>query len=423
MKQGYQLRRRLGFCVVLTVCLVSEVHAQAARVIIVVNDVAGRPIKGVAMTVTSEEDDGYEVAKVTDDKGKIIVTHIDSQPTYVYRLEKEGYQVLTTQIRSDYTETARIELILVPLETEGASPRGGHMSSGGKRAQKAFFEGAEAQKRGELVLAEEKFRKAAELSPGSAEPHIALAVIFHQRGLYGDAVAEAEVVLGIKPSNEQALSLRYDALRRQGDVGRTMEAAGALRKAGLAREAATTVFAEAMNDFKAGDNDGAVIQFRQTLDLEPEMVDAWVMLADVSLNRGKAQEAAAMASKALEIDPNDSNALKVRYDALRMIPDPVGARRALKALIEADPDWAGTGLFNHAVELYNANQMADAATALTRVVEVQPDDAMAHYLLGMARYNLGETEDARKHLTRFLELAPNDPDAGIAREMLEYASK
>ncbi|MBD3853439.1 MAG: tetratricopeptide repeat protein, partial [Acidobacteria bacterium] len=116
-------------------------------------------------------------------------------------------------------------------------------------------------------------------------------------------------------------------------------------------------------------------------------------------------------------------ALKIRYDAMRSLGDTAGARQALEALIRADPQWASTDLFNHAVELYNSDQMADAANALEKVVEAQPDDAKALFLLGMARYNLGDSEDAKKHLARFLELAPDDPDAALAKEMLKYAAE
>ena len=108
---------------------------------------------------------------------------------------------------------------------------------------------------------------------------------------------------------------------------------------------------------------------------------------------------------------------------MRQLGDEAGARQALDALIAGDPEWASTELYNHAVELFNTNEMVSAAAALERVVEAKPNDARAHFLLGMAKYNIGETDDARTHLTRFLELAPDDPDAALAREMLSYGTK
>ena len=143
-------------------------------------------------------------------------------------------------------------------------------------------------------------------------------------------------------------------------------------------------------------------------------VSRWVIAAAVTSLRS-------MAEKVLELDSDNVNALKIRYDARRGLGDEDGARHALGALVEADPGWAATDLFNHAVDLYNSDEMQGAAAALARVVEANPADAKARYLLGMASYNLGDMTAAKEHLHAFVELAPDDPDAAVAREMLKYA--
>jgi tetratricopeptide (TPR) repeat protein len=185
--------------------------------------------------------------------------------------------------------------------------------------------------------------------------------------------------------------------------------------------AAEEVFRKGLDAYRGGDTELAVTKFRQSIELDPRFVNGYVMLGNISLQQGDPAQAAVLAGKALEIEPGNANALKVRYDALRQAGDEEGARAALDALIAGDPEWASTDLYNHAVELYNADDMANAAAALERVVELKPDDARAHFLLGMAKYNIGEADDAKQHLSRFLELAPDDPDAPLARQMLSYA--
>ncbi|MBD3871724.1 MAG: tetratricopeptide repeat protein [Acidobacteria bacterium] len=248
-------------------------------------------------------------------------------------------------------------------------------------------------------------------------------MVAHQRGDFATAATEAELALAINPSNEQALLLRYDAYRKQGDNEKTSDAAEALRQTGSASDAARRVFNEGLDAYRGGDTETASAKFREAVGLDPDLANGYIMLASISLADGDPKQAEGMASKALEIDPDNTNALKIRYDAMRSLGDTAGARQALEALIRADPQWASTDLFNHAVELYNSDQMADAANALEKVVEAQPDDAKALFLLGMARYNLGDSEDAKKHLARFLELAPDDPDAALAKEMLKYAAE
>jgi tetratricopeptide (TPR) repeat protein len=182
-------------------------------------------------------------------------------------------------------------------------------------------------------------------------------------------------------------------------------------------------FNEGLEEYRGGNSDLAAEKFRQAIELDPEMTNGYLMLGSIALNAGDPTQASALASTALETDPGNTNALMIRYDAARQLGDSEGARMALDALLKADPEWAATDLFNHAVELYNGDEMASAATALEKVVELQPDDAKARFLLGMAMYNIGDPVGAKKHLTKFIELAPDDPDAELAREMLKYATQ
>jgi tetratricopeptide (TPR) repeat protein len=422
MRRQQQIAVCLGV-MVLVAGTVARVEAQAARVALTVTDLDGNPVEGVTATITCAARTEYEAVKTSNRKGRVTVTHIDSQQTYTYTLQKEGFQTQVVQVRPDYTETTQVEVVLRPQSLPEAAPGERQAPSGGGRAVTLFIEGAEAQRRGDLDLAEKKFREVAELTPNAAEPHIALAVVAHQRGDFAAAATEAEAALAISPDNEQALLLRYDAYRMQGDADKAAEAAEALRATGDIAVAAGTVFSDGMEAYRAGNTAAAVEKFRQAIDLDPDMVNGYLMLGNIAVREGDPAQGEAMAAKALEVDPGNVNALKVRYDAARKLGDPAGVQRALAELVEADPEWAGTDLFNHAVELYNADDMAGAAAALEKVVELRPNDAKALFLLGMARYNLGETEDARAHLTRFVELAPDDPDAALAREMLSYDSQ
>jgi len=409
--------------VVLLALAAGQAEAQAARVVVVVKDPAGHPIEGVTVTATCEAKGDYRVVKTTNAKGTATVIHVDSLQTYHYELAKEGYEAAARDVQPDYTQTTKLEIVLPSRVPVAPAQAGAPVPSGRGKALTAFNEGTAAQQKGDLDLAEQKFRQAAELSPDAPEPHIALSVVAHLRSDYRGAAAQAEAALAISPTNAQALFLRYDAYRLLGDTEKAAAAADALRQSGAAPAAAQEVFRKGIDAYRAGDNDLAVEKFRQSIDLDPKFVNGYVMLGNVSLKQGDATQAAALAGKALEIEPNNANALKVRYDALRLLGDEAGAKLALDALIAGDPEWASTELYNHAVELFNANEMTGAAAALERVVEAKPNDARAHFLLGMAKYNIGETDDARTHLSRFLELAPDDPDAALAREMLSFGSK
>ncbi|HEX9734537.1 MAG TPA: tetratricopeptide repeat protein [Thermoanaerobaculia bacterium] len=70
--------------------------------------------------------------------------------------------------------------------------------------------------------------------------------------------------------------------------------------------------------------------------------------------------------------------------------------------------------------LFDAGNAVAARSLLARVVELQPDNAAAHYKLGLCCVNTGDAVEAREHLRRFLELAPEDPEAASVEEMLAY---
>jgi tetratricopeptide (TPR) repeat protein len=96
------------------------------------------------------------------------------------------------------------------------------------------------------------------------------------------------------------------------------------------------------------------------------------------------------------------------------------AAAMLDRLVELDPEWMGTVLFDHAGTLFNANQPAAAAFELGYVVKAKPDLARAHFMLGMALFNTGKTKEGSEHLQKFIELAPDDPDVEIARGLMAY---
>ncbi|MCK5376789.1 MAG: tetratricopeptide repeat protein, partial [Acidobacteria bacterium] len=108
------------------------------------------------------------------------------------------------------------------------------------------------------------------------------------------------------------------------------------------------------------------------------------------------------------------------FDGARLTGDAEAAEQALERLVELEPQWVATTLFEHAAKLFNDNQPAAAVLELEYVLKADPELPQAHYLLGVALINTGRTDEGRLHLQKFLELAPDDPDAEIALGLLSY---
>ena len=143
-------------------------------------------------------------------------------------------------------------------------------------------------------------------------------------------------------------------------------------------------------------------------------------LAQISLTQGSGAEALAMAQSVLEREPDDTRALKIAFDGARLAGKHEEANQVLDRLVELDPQWITTSLFDHAVKLFNDNQASAAALELRYVVQADPEMARAHFVLGMSLFNSGRPEEGRVHLEKFIELAPDDPDVEVARGLLSY---
>jgi tetratricopeptide (TPR) repeat protein len=184
--------------------------------------------------------------------------------------------------------------------------------------------------------------------------------------------------------------------------------------------------------------------------LEPERASALAKLASLAAERGERNAAIALYDRAIRANPDASDyawqAIQLfvsvgdvaevgrRLDAL-LIRDPFHASAAglrARQLIESDPERAHT-LARSAVRLrgdpdaletlgriYLVTGAAEqAAKALGRSVELQPDRASNRYWLGMALSATGDTVGARRELNAALAAGDfperNDAQAELAR--------
>ncbi len=413
----------IALAAVASFLIIADASAQqAGRIAGTVINTDGTPIEGVSVTISAETL-SRDIVKTTNKKGKFTVSHADAAMTYNYKFEKQGYQTLVLPVNPPLGGTQFRDFTLLPVAAgppAGAAVPAAGAPAGGSPAIRAYNEGVEAQRLGDLDLAAESYRKAAKIDPELAAAHTALAGMLLQREDYATAAAEAEIALTIDSSDVRALQIRFDAYRLGGDEEKADEAAKALREIGNLDDAAARIFNEGVDAYSAGDVATAQSKLQQVIQLAPEMVAPYVALAQISLSQGSAAEALAMARSALELEPDNTRALKIAFDGARLTGDAEAAEQALERLVELEPQWVATTLFEHAVKLFDDNQSEAAALELRSVLKVDPDHARANFLLGTALYNSGHADEGRGYLEKFVELSPDDPDAEIARGLLSY---
>lgn len=186
------------------------------------------------------------------------------------------------------------------------------------------------------------------------------------------------------------------------------------------RQEAIPVFNVGVDALQAGDLDAAAENFRQAATIDPEFPAPYRALAAIAMEREDWAAAAESTERLLELEPNDPEGLRTMYYATLMLGDTERVPPAARSLAAADPTIVETEMSTHARQLFEANQFELARTLLAVIVEVRPDLAEAHYLLGLCCNSLGDKTCARSEFETFLELAPDHPDAATAKAMIEY---
>ncbi|MDX1382420.1 MAG: tetratricopeptide repeat protein [Thermoanaerobaculia bacterium] len=218
--------------------------------------------------------------------------------------------------------------------------------------------------------------------------------------------------------------------RRRGNFTMTSQAAAieAMRAANPELdqpvEAGSGGFAELYNEgveaLNVGDLATAKARFQESLEKKPDYGPAHGGLAKVLWKQEDWEGAKLHGEKSLELNPDDKTVHQVLYAAYSGLGENAKANEILKEMQAENPEKAGKNMFNTAADLYNSGDIAQAKEMFIKILEVDPTQAKAHYLLGMCYVNEGANAQAREHLQKFIDLAPNDPDAALAQEMMGY---
>jgi len=197
------------------------------------------------------------------------------------------------------------------------------------------------------------FRRAIELDPDYAAAHAGLADVLTQLLLW--RFARSEDVL------PEATRAAHRALELAPELAEAHVALGHVRSL-------------------TGDNDGATRSFERALALNPELYEAHLHFGRHCLARGEYVRAAELLRSAFNIRPDDSTVLSLAVPAL----DAAGDRDAAEATAR------------------------EAVVGLRHQLELNLDDARAHYMLAGMLARLGQREAGKVHVEAALRLRPNE---------------
>jgi tetratricopeptide (TPR) repeat protein len=384
-------------------------------------DPEGHPISGVTVTATSPDVPDFLEVMITDAKGTFKVDFDTLDVTYHYKFEKAGY--LTLEVHQDWSleGTERKDFTMNPgnaMEEEDVP-----LASSSSPAIRAYNSGVTAYEAEDYATAAAKFEEAVGQDPKLRQGWGALSLVCLKLGRDEQAAEAAEKAIALGSTSVMVLQTRWEAYRNLGDEAKAAEAQKDLEETGILAEEAKRVYNEGVGLLKAGDEEGAYAKFQEAVEFDANLREAQLAVATTALKVGHYAEAAAAAQAVLDENPQDEEAIKIRYNACLALGDDAKLIDALLGLAAFEPDLARDGLWKLALESYDGGDMTEAGKRFRKVLEVDPNYPWANYLLGLVVMDEGDKEEAIRYLERFIQLAPNDPETPSARDLVAYLKK
>lgn len=179
-----------------------------------------------------------------------------------------------------------------------------------------------------------------------------------------------------------------------------------------------TAYNAAVDALQADDLDGAMAKAEEAIKANPAKAGGYDLASRIAFKKKSWDKAVENGEKSLTIEPDNSALLAILVESYRAKGDKQKAAEYEKKYAAANPD-SPEILYNQAVDLYNKGDAKGAEPILKKVLELKPEMANAHFLIGMCYVNLNKIPDMKKHLNEYMRLDPKGKDVGTAKEMLE----
>ena len=229
-----------------------------------------------------------------------------------------------------------------------------------------FRQATEAMRNGNLEEAGKGFAAVVSQAPNFAEAHLNLGLVREEQGRYEEAITSFQKALGLK----QRLH-------------------GANLFLGVA-------------DFHLNQLDKAVAAIEKETAAYPKDAPAWMWLGVVRLAQDKPEEAAEALDKAANLAPDDLDILYHRGRAHLLV-----SQRSYGRMFKVDPhSWRVHQIIAQANA--EADRHTDAVAEYQAAIKLAPTQPGLHEELGSEYRNLGKTQEAEDAYLRELEIDPNN---------------
>ncbi len=381
----------------------SAATAQRSELTLQILDMQDQELGPAYLTFTSPEGEVLEAE--TRKNGKLKIRLKPAEEPWKVLLRKEGFPDQEREFRisegRDTTFTIRVldEATMVK-----------------QQAVDNFNDGIRAIQGGDAESALALFEKALELDPTIAAAYRTIAAILHGMGKPAEALAPLDKYLELEELPSEFVGMAFDIFLAAGDP-RVEDAKQQAIEAGMGMEIAPGVFSQGVAAVRDGNEERAVELFTEAASLNPKLYQAYRNIGTIHFNNQNWGPALEALGRTLELDPRNTEALRMSFFSHVLQGHLEDSIEAGKAWIEANPT-AGNQVLHQANQLFENNEFGNAKLYYQSLVAWDDNQPKAHFQLGMLYIRSADSADARRHLEKFLEMAPEHEDAESAREAL-----
>lgn len=247
------------------------------------------------------------------------------------------------------------------------------------------------------------------------------------------------VQLGVFPGNYTISAEKDDgkasidmpvSIGENPDVNLKLSHAGPSAEAVAKAAALQKVFDDGVAASKAGNYDESIAKFNEAIGIAPNCADCYYNIGFAHMQKKEWDEAEASFKKAIEIKADYCEAwsgLANLYNAGKKLDQALeasGKATQCSGGGAAGGDGGSTAsLYNEGVILWNQNKYPEAKAKFEASTKADPNNADAHYRLGMADLNLGDMPGAIASFENYLKVAPGGPHAAEVKGFIAAMKK
>ncbi len=189
-------------------------------------------------------------------------------------------------------------------------------------------------------------------------------------------------------------------------------------KAAARTEALKAAYAEGASLSNTGKHDEAIAKFNEVIAQVPKCTECYVNIGSNYASKKDYAAAETALKKALEIDPNSVDAynlLATIYNDQKKFPEAQAMSAEASKRASAGGGASADTLYNQGVIAWNANDFPKSMEYFSGAVAANPNHAESHFMLGRVFLNLGKLPEAAKEFETYVKIAPTGKNAKEAQ--------